>query len=413
MVRRLIRFWALDPPLIGLVLLINLFGVGMIYSAGVLNDPSPVTTGAWARQLVWLGIALVAFTAVSRVPLRWFEWVALPSYVFAVILLAATKVIGTGAGTAAGVESFIDVGFVSFQPSEFAKLATILALARYLGSRTEEPTTLRGLVPPALIAGLPLGLVLLQPDLGSALAFVGILFAALFWAGTAPWLLLLLASPGVALILSFNTLIWSAYFVVLVIFLYLYHYRLFLVESVSVFLANLAAGTIAVPLWNSLAEYQQNRILVFLDPAVDPRGAGYQLIQSLVAIGSGGFAGKGFTLGTQKRLDFLPEQHTDFIFSVIGEELGFIGTLLTLITFGLILYRLVSLAEEASDSFAGLVVFGIFGAWLIHIFVNVGMTVGMVPVTGIPLPFVSYGGTFLLTSWVAVAMAARVAHEEP
>lgn len=409
----MIRHWALDPPLVGVVFVLTLFGIGMIYSAGVLNDPSPVITGAWMRQLVWLAIALVAFTFVSRVPLRWFEWITMPAYVFAIILLAATKVIGTGAGTAAGVESFIDLGFLRFQPAELAKLATILALARYLGSRADEPTTLKDLVAPAVLAGLPLALVLLQPDLGSALAFVGILFAALFWAGTAPWLLLLLASPGVALVLSFDTLIWSGYFVILVIFLYLYRYRLFLVESVAVLLTNLAAGTVAVPLWNSLAEYQQNRILVFLDPGVDPRGAGYQLIQSMVAIGSGGLTGKGFTQGTQKRLDFLPEQHTDFIFSVVGEELGFIGTLLALIGFAFILYRLVRMAEEAADPFAGLVIFGILGAWLVHIFVNVGMTVGMVPVTGIPLPFVSYGGTFLLMSWVAVGVAVRVAHEEP
>ena len=409
----MIRHWALDPQLVGVVFVLTLFGIGMIYSAGVVNDPSPVTTGAWKRQLVWLAIALVAFTFVSRVPLRWFEWITMPAYVFAVILLAATKVIGTGAGTAAGVESFIDLGFLRFQPAELAKLATILALARYLGSRADEPTTLKGLVAPAVLAGLPLALVLLQPDLGSALAFVGILFAALFWAGTAPWLLLLLASPGVALVLSFDTLIWSGYFVILVIFLYLYRYRLFLVESVAVLLTNLAAGTVALPLWNSLAEYQQNRILVFLDPGVDPRGAGYQLIQSMVAIGSGGLTGKGFTQGTQKRLDFLPEQHTDFIFSVVGEELGFIGTLTALIGFAFILYRLVRMAEEAADPFAGLVIFGILGAWLVHIFVNVGMTVGMVPVTGIPLPFVSYGGTFLLMSWVAVGVAVRVAHEEP
>ncbi len=409
----MIRHWAIDPQLVGVVFVLALFGIGMIYSAGVLNDPSPVTTGAWKRQFLWFAIALVAFTLVARVPLRWFEWITMPAYVFAVILLAATKVIGTGAGTAAGVESFIDLGFLRFQPAELAKLATILALARYLGSRADEPTTLKDLVAPAVLVGLPLALVLLQPDLGSALAFVGILFAALFWAGTAPWLLLLLASPGVALVLSFDTLIWSGYFVILVIFLYLYRYRLFLVESVAVLLTNLAAGTVAVPLWNSLAEYQQNRILVFLDPGVDPRGAGYQLIQSMVAIGSGGLTGKGFTQGTQKRLDFLPEQHTDFIFSVVGEELGFIGTLLALMGFAFILYRLVRMAEEAADPFAGLVIFGILGAWLVHIFVNVGMTVGMVPVTGIPLPFVSYGGTFLLMSWVAVGVAVRVAHEEP
>jgi len=176
-------------------------------------------------------------------------------------------------------------------------------------------------------------------------------------------------------------------------------------------LANFAAGTIARPLWSSLATYQQNRLLVFLDPQVDPRGAGYHLIQSMVAVGSGGLAGKGFLEGTQKRFDFLPEQHTDFIFSVVGEELGFIGVLTALFLFGWVLTRLVRLAEDAGDPFAGLVLMGIFGAWLVHIFVNVGMTVGLVPVTGIPLPFMSYGGSFLLMSWVATAMAVRAAHD--
>jgi len=180
---------------------------------------------------------------------------------------------------------------------------------------------------------------------------------------------------------------------------------------VTVVLANFAAGTIARPLWNSLKPYQQNRILVFLDPEVDPRGAGFQLIQSKVAIGSGGLTGKGFTLGTQKRFGFLPEQHTDFIFSVVGEELGFLGTALALLAFGYLLFRLVRMAQRSADPFAGLVLLGIFGAWLVHIFVNIGMTVGLVPITGIPLPFVSYGGTFLLMSWVAVAIAVRVAHE--
>ena len=388
------------------------FGIAMIYSAGVLNIPRPVTEGAWIRQARWFVLALVAFTLVRQLRPRWFEWVAPPVYGLSVLLLGTTLVVGTGSGTAAGVKSFLDLGFIRFQPAELAKLATILALARYLGTRSEDPTTLRALVTPSAIVGIPLGLVILQPDLGTALAFVGILFAALYWAGAPIGLLAFLASPGVALILSFDNRIWAVFFVVVVGSLYLFRYRLFLVESLAIVLANLAAGTIATPLWNSLAEYQQNRILVFLDPSVDPRGAGYHLIQSMVAIGSGGLSGKGFTEGTQKRLDFLPEQHTDFIFSVVGEELGFLGTGLALALFAFILYRLVKMAEEATDPFAGLVIFGIFGAWLVHIFVNVGMTVGMVPVTGIPLPFVSYGGTFLLMSWIAVAMAARVAYEE-
>jgi len=395
------------------LLLLSAFGIAMIYSAGVLETPSPVTEGAWLRQVAWLGLALVGFTVASRIPARWYEWVAVPAYVFSTILLAATLVVGTGAGTAEGVESFIDLGFIRFQPVEIAKLATILVLARYLGSRADEPTQLRRLVAPALLAGVPLGLVVLQPDLGSAQAFIGILFATLYWAGTPVWLLVLLASPGLGLILSFDTLLWSGYFVVLVVYLYINRYRLFLVESVALVLTNLAAGTVAQPLWNSLARYQQNRILVFLDPNVDPRGAGYQIIQSLVAIGSGGLAGKGFTLGTQKQLDFLPEQHTDFIFAVIGEEWGFLGTAVTILAFGFVLARLVKLSQDSADPFAGLVIFGIFGLWLVHIFVNIGMTVGLVPITGIPLPFLSYGGTFLLMSWLAAGLVVRLGHEEP
>ncbi|HBD97233.1 MAG TPA: rod shape-determining protein RodA, partial [Gemmatimonadetes bacterium] len=389
----------------------TLFGIAMIYSAGVVHIPNAVTQDAWVKQAAWFAIALVAFTVLARVPLRWIEWVAVPSYVVGVLLLAITLVIGTGAGTAIGVKSWIRIGGFGFQPSEFAKIATILMLARVLSQRKEPLTSLRDLLLPSVLVGLPLALIMLQPDLGTALAFGGILFAILFWAGTPVALLLLVASPGVGLVLSFDTRIWSAYIVGVVAFLYLYRYRLFLFESVAVVLANVAAGTISRPLWESLKPYQQNRILVFLDPEVDARGAGYQVIQSKVAVGSGGLTGQGFTLGPQKRYDFLPEQHTDFIFSVVGEELGFLGTMAAILGFAFILTRLVRMAEESPDPFAGLVLLGILGAWLVHIFVNVGMTVGVVPITGIPLPFVSYGGTFLLMSWVAVAIAVRVAHE--
>ena len=151
---------------------------------------------------------------------------------------------------------------------------------------------------------------------------------------------------------------------------------------------------------------------MFLDPTVDPRGAGYHVIQSMVAIGSGGMAGKGFMEGTQKMFNFLPEQHTDFIFSVIGEELGFLGTIFTLALFSFIFLSLLKMAEKESDIFAGLVIFGILGAWMVHVFVNIGMTINVVPVTGIPLPFVSYGGSFLLMSWVAIGIATRVVQED-
>ncbi len=406
-----LRRWTGDPILVGMGLGLSLFGVAMIYSAGILNVPSPVTEGAWRRQLIWLAVALAAFSAVWKVRPQWIEWAAFPIYALSVILLAATLVIGTGAGTAEGVGRWIVVGPLRFQPAEFAKLAAVLGLARLLSSRETPPQALRDLLAPAALMGLPLALVVLQPDLGTALAFVGILFAALYWAGTPPFLLFLLASPGIALILAFSTVVWSAYFVGLALLLYAFRYRLYLVESVAVLLANLSAGIIANPLWSSLAMYQRNRLLVFLDPSTDPRGAGWNLIQSKVAIGSGGLTGKGFTQGTQKRLDFLPEQHTDFIFSVIGEELGFIGATLVVAAFAFLLWRVVRLAERTADPFAGLVLFGIFGTWLVHVFINIGMTVGLVPITGIPLPFVSYGGTFLVTCWAFIALAVRLSRE--
>ncbi|MDA0311698.1 MAG: rod shape-determining protein RodA [Gemmatimonadetes bacterium] len=408
---RMLEKWAVDPMLVLAVFIMTLFGIAMIYSAGVVFVPTEVTRDAWIRQGMWFGVALVSFIFISRVPLRWVEWVAVPAYVLAIILLAATLVVGIGSGTAAGVKSWIAFGPIRFQPAELAKIATVLVLARLLSQRDEPLTSLRDLLVPSALVGLPLALVMLQPDLGTAMAFGGILFAMLFWAGTPVALLLLVASPVAALILSFSSTIWSAYIVGVIGFLYLYRYRLFMFESVAVVLANFAAGTIATPLWNSLKPYQQNRILVYLDPEMDPRGAGYHVIQSKVAVGSGGLTGQGFTLGSQKRFDFLPEQHTDFIFSVVGEELGFIGTTLAIAGFAFILARLVRMAVDSPDPFAGLVLLGIFGSWLVHIFVNIGMTVGVVPITGIPLPFVSYGGTFLLTSWVAVAIAVRVAHE--
>ena len=412
---RLLERWSLDARLVAAILGLSLFGIAMIYSAGQVHVPNPVTLDAWVRQARWFVLALIGFSVISRIPLRWIEWAAIPSYVVSVVLLGLTLIFGEGRGTAAGVRSFLNLGFISFQPAEIAKLATILALAHMLSQRDSALTSIRDLVAPSALVALPLGLVMLQPDLGTAMAFGGILFAMLYWAATPVWLLMLVASPVLGLFLSYDTAIWSIYIVAVIAFLVAMRYKLFLFESVMVVVANFATATIARPLWNSLAEYQQNRILVFLDPEVDPRGAGYQVIQSKVAVGSGGFDGQGFTLGSQKRLDFLPEQHTDFIFSVVGEELGFVGTALAICAFGYVLARLVRMAEESGSEqpFAGLVLLGIFGAWLVHIFVNIGMTIGVVPITGIPLPFVSYGGTFLFMSWVAVAVAVRVAHERP
>jgi rod shape determining protein RodA len=390
-----------DPLLFAAVLGLSLFGVAMIYSAGQLDVPDPATLNVWKRQLLWLALSLVALAAVMRIEVKWFEWAAVPLYVLAVGALLMTLFIGTGAGTAQGVKSWLRFGGVGVQPSQFANIATVLMLGRVMGGRRE---------PPLAIVGLPLGLVFLQPDIGTAMVFGAVLMATLYWAGTPGGVLFMLISPIFGLFLAFYSWIFSLYMVALIVFLYLY--RVYLWEGTAVAVANLAAGTVAVPLWDSLAPYQKARLQVFLDPMVDPRGAGWNVIQSRVAIGSGGLFGKGFTEGTQKRLAFLPEQHTDFIFSVIGEETGFVGTALVLLAFGLILWRLVKIAERVADPFAGIAVFGIFGAWFAHIVVNVGMTVGVMPVTGIPLPFLSYGGSFLLASFLALGIVQRIAAEQ-
>jgi rod shape determining protein RodA len=399
-----------DPALLGLVVGLTLFGVAMIYSAGQVDVPDPATAGAWKRQLMWLGVSVAALAVMLQIEVKWFEWAAVPAYVVAVGALMLTLAFGTGAGTAAGVESWLELGRFRFQPAQFANLATIMMLGRVLGGRREPPQTLSALWKPVAIVVVPMGLVMLQPDLGTAMVFGAILLAALFWGGTPAGVLFLLLSPVFGLLLAFQAWLFSAYMVALVIFLWVY--RVYLWEGTLVAVVNLAAGTIALPLWNTLAPYQKARLQVFLDPSLDPRGAGWNVIQSRVAIGSGGLFGKGFTEGTQKRLAFLPEQHTDFIFSVIGEETGFVGTTLVLLAFGLILWRLVKIAERVSDPFAGMVVFGIFGAWFTHIIVNVGMTVGVMPITGIPLPFLSYGGSFLLASFVALGIAQRIAAEQ-
>jgi rod shape determining protein RodA len=252
-------------------------------------------------------------------------------------------------------------------------------------------------------------MVMAQPDLGSGLVFIGILFGMLFWAGV-PWpLLLLTASPAVSLVLAFSTKVWGAWFLLLLALVL--WYKPFLAEGIFVVASNVIMGVLAPLLWESLKPYQQKRLLVFLDPMADPKQSGYHVMQSKVAIGSGGLFGKGWTEGTQKRLAFLPEQHTDFIFAVVGEELGFIGVSVALALFFVLFLRIIRIAERANDSFGSLMAFGLLSAWFVHILVNIGMTLSLMPITGIPLPFFSYGGSFMLASWLAIGVLVRVAHE--
>ncbi len=393
-----------DPALLVGALLLTALGIAMIWSAGQVDLPSGVT-GAWRRQLAWLAVSIVAFFVMTRVPLRWLEWATPYIYGIAIMLLLAVLVIGTGPNT----RSWLRLGGFSFQPAELAKLATILLLARLLGVNKEPESSLFGLWKPVVAVVVPFMLVMAQPDLGSALIFVVILVSSLFWAGIPLFTIFMLVSPGVSLVLGFSSTVWGIWFVIVIATLYLR--RPFIGEGIAVALANLAAGALAVPLWNRLAPYQQRRLLVFLDPEVDPRGAGWHLIQSKVAIGSGGVTGQGFGQGPQKRLAFLPEQHTDFIFSVVGEELGLIGVLFFLLLFTWFLRRVLRVAMDAPNGYGSLVVFCFLAVWFAHLVINIGMTVGLMPVTGLPLPFISYGGSFLLTTFAGLGLVCRATRE--
>jgi rod shape determining protein RodA len=401
---------AIDWPLVSIALLLSLYGIAMVYSAGQVDVGVTYVTGAWIRQAAWFGMAVVCAALLSRSSTRFLEWVSWPAYLFTLALLLVTLAFGSGAGTAASVKGWLTIGGVRLgQPAELAKPVTVLMLARILTQRREQPKSLLDLWRPVLVVAVPWVLIMLQPDLGSGLAFIGILFAMLFWAGV-PWqMLALLASPAVSLVLSFNTAVWGAWFLLLVALVV--WYKPYLAEGVTLVVANVVMGVLAPLLWDALKPYQQRRLLVFLDPMNDPRASGYHVIQSQVAIGSGGWFGKGWTLGTQKRLAFLPAQHTDFIFAVVGEEMGFIGVSVALTLFLALLLRCTRIASRATDAFSSLAAFGLLSSWFVHVVVNIGMTLNLMPITGIPLPFFSYGGSFMLISWLAIGVLARFAAE--
>jgi rod shape determining protein RodA len=408
--RGLLRRQSIDVPLLLTALMLSLFGLAMVYSAGQTDVPDKGLETLWQRQLAFFGVALVATWVVTRGSVRLIEWSAWPLYVLACVMLLLLQFLGSGAGTAASTKQWLTIGGMRLgQPAELAKLATTFMLARVLATQRETVASMRELWKPLLVVAVPWLLVLATKDLGTALTFIGICFAMLFWAGV-PWpILLMLASPGISLVLAFSTGVWGAWFLILVALVL--WYRPYLVEGVVLVVANVVMGVVAPLLWDKLKPYQQQRFLVFLDPTIDAKGSGYNVIQSQVAIGSGGIFGKGFTLGSQKRLNFLPEQQTDFIFSVVGEELGFVGVFVALSLFLALFLRSTRVALRAADAFPSLVAFGLMSAWFVHVIVNVGMTLNLMPVTGIPLPFFSYGGSFLLVSWLAVAVLLRISAE--
>ncbi|MFQ5453765.1 MAG: FtsW/RodA/SpoVE family cell cycle protein, partial [Candidatus Zixiibacteriota bacterium] len=307
-----------------------------------------------------------------------------------------------------GAYRWFSVGFINFAPSDFAKVALLFALSRFFAYTKLPVYSKRRLSLSVLLTVIPIALILKQPDLGTSLVFFVILFILWFWSGLSPGYMLLVLSPLISMVTAYPWhatypwLVWSIYIVLLLVFLLLF--KPGLLFGIVTVITNLAFGAITPFIWMKLADYQKDRILTFLDPGRDPRGDGYQIIQSKIAIGSGGIWGKGFLNGSQTRLDFLPEPHTDFIFSVLGEEFGLWGTLIVLFLFCFIFYRAIKIAVRCRSKFSSLLAMGGAAVIMYQFLVNIGMTLGFMPVTGLPLPFVSYGGTSLVLFWTIIAI---------
>ena len=382
-------------PWRGIDWLLLIFPIGITLFSSLLIASTRLYTGetnlAWNHVVMGaVGVVLCLWLARSRYEflLEW-RWVI---YLVTNVSLIAVMLIGTVGN---GAQSWISIGGFNIQPSEFAKTGLIITLAATRKDR--ESTTLGGLIKALAITGVPWALIFLQPDLGTSLVFGAIVLGMLYWSNMNPGWLVLLVSPIVAAIF-FNLLIaWMT--------MPLRWYSTLLLVVI-----NSIAGKIGELLWGLLQEYQRDRLTLFLHPEKDPLGGGYHVIQSRIAIGSGQLWGRGLFHGTQTQLSFIPEQHTDFIFSALGEELGFMGALAMVIAFWFICLRLIIIAQNAKDNFGSLLTIGVLSMIVFQVVVNIGMTIGLAPITGIPLPWMSYGRSSLLTNFIAIGIVESVAN---
>ncbi len=385
-----------------------LWGVplAMVAVAGVLiaSTQRQADYANWYQHWVTAAVGTVIALMLERLPLSRLQPLLIPIYILTVASLVAVRLIGT---TALGAQRWISIAGVHVQPSEFAKIAAILLVAAVLARHpVERPVDL---LRPLGVISVPWLLVFIQPDLGTSLVFGALMLTMLYWSGMPfEWLVLLL-SPLITALLS-GLLPWAmaAWIPLMGVLAYsaLPWKRLAALITVTI---HGAMAAVTPWLWmHGLKDYQRDRLVLFLDPAKDPLGGGYHLLQSTVGIGSGGLFGSGFLQGQLTKLRFIPEQHTDFIFSALGEETGFVGCLLVVIGFALLMARMLQVARAARTDFEALVVIGIGTMVMFQVVVNIFMTIGLGPVTGIPLPFLSYGRSAMVVNFIALGLSLSV-----
>ena len=382
-----------------LLICLGLVAVGLLSVYSATYDVG--AAAAFEKQLVWAGIGLVALVAAAIFPLKTLQRISLPLYIATLGILLAILVIGH---TVAGSKSWVGVakGFGG-QPSEFAKVTTVLALAAFLARTAISLSNPRHLILAVGIVALPMVLILAEPDLGTSVVFFLMLLPVLYWAGASNFVLAAILAPLIAAAGAlFGTLVFLVSLTISGALLYSARQNRFAVAVA--FALTLAVGLSVQAVYERLPAYQQKRISTFMNPGSEQKGAGYNVYQSKVAIGSGGFFGKGYLQGTQTQLNFIPEQWTDFIFCVPGEEFGFVGASIVIGLFTGLLLHGVNVAGLSKNKFASVASIGITGVFGVHVLINVGMSMGLLPVIGIPLPFLSYGGSALVANMTMVGL---------
>ncbi|WP_269621915.1 rod shape-determining protein RodA [Prochlorococcus marinus] len=386
------------------VLLIAPISLVVLSSVLIASTQRQLAFVAWYQHLITAGVGILLALIISQIHLARLRYLLLPLYTLSILSLIAVRFLGV---SALGAQRWLSIGGVNIQPSEIAKLIVILVLASIL--ERQKFHTPKQLWKPFGVIAIPWFLVFIQPDLGTSLVFGAVLLVMLFWAGMPlEWLLLFLSGIFTAILVG----IWNFGLFLWIPIMGFLAYRSLPKKYFSAFFTVSSLTVIAwvTPwLWmNALKDYQRDRLILFLNPAQDPLGGGYHLIQSTIGIGSGGLFGTGLLQGQLTKLRFIPEQHTDFIFSALGEETGFIGTMFVSGVFFLLIFSLLKIARNAYTRFESLVVIGVATMIMFQMVINIFMTIGLGPITGIPLPFMSYGRTALLVSFMALGLCLSV-----
>jgi len=355
------------------------------------------------KQLVWTSLGLLVLIII-----QWFRVQFLHEYAYHFYLILVLTIVSTYfMPIIGGSQRWIIIGSLSFQPSEIGKLLLVFSLARFITDSQGKMDDKVLLLCSLLMALIPSIIIFKQPDFGTAIVYIFLSFPMLYWGGIKPYYLFAIIAPFISIVSAFNLTIFSIWMSILVVITYLNQPKILL--SAINFLLNISFGVLSPFIWNNLLyNHQRGRILTLLNPMMDPHGAGYQVIQSITAIGSGGIFGKGLGQGTQTQLRFLPVRDTDFIISVIGEELGLFGISFIFFAFIILLYWIITYASALSNKFTSLTLIGFASIFFIHMIVNMGMTVGLLPVTGLPAPFLSYGGSFLITCFIILGVVNNI-----